>query len=443
VHAVARIDSHRRRTTSRMWQNLVPPRRACTAGDAPDAASLLFGDPGVDEEALVLARLRYLSAHEVGHTLGLMHNFAGTTFGWGSVMDYLAPNVQPKDGGLDLSDAYPTSVGSYDRLMVRWGYTPDDDPARLDRIVREGYDRGDVYPLDDDPRWAEYDWGRDPVAWLRTTQAVRRTILERFGAGQLRDGEPLYTLQERFSLAYLYHRFGIQAAQQYVGGVFQTNARKGDGQVPVQPVEPAKQREALDLLVEALSPANLEVPEHVLSSLVPAPSGLARSREEFVSEAGSVFSPLTAARVLAFLVVRPLLEPSRAARLPLTGEADAVTLDALLRRLLEATWEAPPDKHRKRAALQRVAQRVVLDAVLDLAAREDAAPEVRALVLRRLFLFGGRLDEIWRSAEAAAKAHAWTAWRDVQEFLDHPETRRSRPAPLPIPPGRPIGAALH
>src|SRR6185436_19920446 len=115
--AVARIDSHRRRTTARMWRNLQTPpppagvrSLACFAGDGPDAAALVAdGDPAL-ERALVLARLRYLSAHEVGHTLGLMHNWAATTFGWGSVMDYLAPHVEEKGGQLDLSDAYATDV---------------------------------------------------------------------------------------------------------------------------------------------------------------------------------------------------------------------------------------------------------------------------------------------------------------------------------------------
>jgi len=291
----------------------------------------------------MLQRLAYLSAHEVGHTIGLMHNFAATTFGWGSVMDYLAPNIQLKNGRFDLSDAYPKDVGSYDRLMIAWGYTPTEDPKELDRIVRDGYASGIFYPPDSDPRWAEYDWGADPVRWLATTQAVRKAILDRFGAAQLEPGQWLYELQQRFNLAYLYHRFGIQAAQQFVGGQFQSNAVAGDGQIPVAWVPAAKQREALDLLLASIEPENLDIPERILAVLVPPPSGTRRSQEQFASEAGETFSLWTAARVLAGLVVQPLLEPERAARLTLASGKEALTFDAMLGRLVASTWDAPSD----------------------------------------------------------------------------------------------------
>ncbi len=451
LHGVARIDSHRRRTTARMWQNLRPPAgaEACEAADAPDASFLAAGDPTLDEESLVLQRLAYLSAHEVGHTIGLMHNWAATTFGWGSVMDYLAPNVQVKDGRLDLSDAYPGDIGSYDRLAIQWGYTPEEDPAALDRIVRDGYAKGIFYPPDGDPRWAEYDWGADPVRWLATTQQVRKVILDRFGTAQLKPGEWVYTLQQRFNLAYLYHRFGIQAAQQFVGGQYQANAVAGDGQTPVAWVPAAKQKEAVDLLIAALSPENLDIPERILAALAPPPSGTRASREQFPSEAGDAFSLWTAARSLAALIVDPLLDPERAARLTLPAArglggpqgpppGQALSLDALLARLVLATWGAPPDASPRRAALRRIAQREVLDAMMDLAARPESAAEVRAAVHSRL----ARLKTELRgrhSTDAAAEAHLRLAEGDLSEFLEKPEVRKGRLPRPAAPPGRPIG----
>ena len=442
LHGVARIDSHRRRTTARMWENLQIPRSllSCSAADAPEYSWIAAGglSPEIGEEELVLERLRYLVAHEVGHTLGLAHNWAATTFGWGSVMDYLAPNIQPRGDRLDLSDAYPRDIGPYDRLMIHWGYAASEDPENLDRLVRDAYAAGQVYPLESDPRWAEYDWGSDPVEWLRTTQEVRRILLRRFGQGQLARGEPVSDLQSRFSLVYLYHRFGIAAAQQFVGGQFQTNALEGDGQTPTQWVPASRQHRALELLIAALSPDNLEIPERIVESLVAAPSERPATHERFVSEAGQSFSPLSAARALAGLIVDPLFAPDRAARLTLASGPDALTLAEMIRRLTAGTWGAPAPESPGRAALARVAQRAVLDGLLELAARPDASPEVRSAVFARLRRLRAEL-RARRSPDAATEEHVRMAEADLAEFLDHPEARRPRPPRPAPPPGRPIG----
>jgi len=352
-------------------------------------------------------------------------------------MDYLAPNIQLRNGRFDLSDAYPGDVGSYDRLMIRWGYTASNDPARLAEIVRDGYSKEQIYPLESDPRWAEYDWGSDPVEWLKTAQDVRAAILARFGAGQLAAGEPVHDLEERFSLAYLYHRFAIQAAQQFVGGQFQTNALAGDGQKPVAWVSPRQQRRALDLLVSALSPENLDIPDSIVAALVAPPQGERPTREQFPSEAGETFSPLTSARTLAGLIVEPLLDPARAARLTLDREAGAPRLDEVLKRLEDSTWGSPAPKSSRLAALRRVGERAVLDSSLDLAANPSASPEVRAAAWGELSRLRRRVAG--QAAPGDDEQFRALAKRDLDEFFEKPETRKNRLPGPKAPPGRPIG----
>ena len=231
-------------------------------------------------------------------------------------------------------------------------------------------------PHDSDARWNEYDWGPDGVRWLETTRAVRHVMLRRFGAAQLKPGEPYYELEKRFSLCWLYHRFAIAAAQHLVGGESVANAVAGDGQTPHAAVPAARQRAALDQLLACLDPGELDVPDAIAAALVPPPIGVARSREQIVSETGDAFSPLAAARVLAQLVIELLGAPGTRCA------ASLASGDALARR------DAAPARRgdvghggRARSAARRlrhITQTVTLEAIERLAASDQATPESRA-----------------------------------------------------------------
>ncbi len=292
-------------------------------------------------------------------------------------------------------------------------------------------------PTTGDARWAEYDFGSDAVAGLRTAVAVRTLMLSRFGAGQLRPGEPLYTLQERFTLAYLHHRFALRAVQQLVGGQLLPGAVAGDGQATATWVDAKQERAALAALIDLLSPAPLDVPETVAASLLPAPGVMPPSREQIASEAGDAFSVLTAARVLTGLVVDPLLAPDRAARLTLPRAKDALTLAETEKALVKGVLDAPAAKTPRLQALQRVAQRAVVDALIDLWVRPEASPEVRAATLATLEALRTSLAAK-RPADTAGAAHVKLLEHDLREVMTRPEARKPRVKPV-IPPGRPIG----
>ena len=412
---------------------LAPYAGADAAGFDPDRDPML---------ALALARLRQLSAHEVGHTIGLAHNFAASTQDRTSVMDYPAPLARLAGGGVDLDEAYAVGVGEWDVQAVRYGYTPDE--SALGAILAENRSRGLLFLTDTDarpagaasPAAALWDNGADAVEALRDEMDVRRAALDRFGETAVREGRPLATLEEVLVPLYLRHRYQVEATAHLVGGVSYTYTARGDGSAPPAPVPGDVQRAALDALLACVTPAALELPE-AARSIPPRPPGYGPSRELFSGRTGLTFDPVAPAETAASLVFSFLLEPSRAARLAYQPalEPGLPSFADVLDRTTEAVRSAPAATTYQ-AALRRAALTVWVEGLIGLAASEDAAPAVRARTVDHALdlateLSGGADDE-------DAVAGRWLA-DQIFRYLDREYQPTDRVSPLATPPGSPIG----
>lgn len=394
LKGMARMDSHRARTAFGIVAALTAAR---TAADTH----------------YVLGRVRQVTAHEIGHTLGLSHNYIASTRDRASLMDYPAPRVTLDAAGrVDLRAAYDDGPGAFDVLAVRWGYgifPPAVEADSLAAIVRDGLDRGLIFLSDNDarpegasdPSTNLWDDGADALGFLERQLAVRESALRTFGLQSLMPGEPVALLQERFSPLYLYHRFAVNAAAKALGGVQYRFALPGDGQDATTPVPTATQQRALQLLAGALAPEVLAIPDSVVRLFAPRPFGYEPAAEQFSGFTSPVFDELAAARTAAQLVVDAVLQKERAARLvqQRTRDATAPGFEDVVTALERATFrrvaplmsrtaeEAEQRAARKSAALVRAAERALFDRVLMLAADSSASPEVRghaALALERL-----------------------------------------------------------
>ncbi|MCI0489462.1 MAG: zinc-dependent metalloprotease [Blastocatellia bacterium] len=428
----------------------------CEFSLLPDLDYLASLDPETDSAAMSLARIRQLSAHEVGHTLGLAHNFAASTYGRASVMDYPAPMVEIKEGRLDLSNAYAAGIGEYDKFAVRYSYADfrpgANEDAELERIVEDGVARGMLFISDADTRPAGaahplsnlWDNGEDPIAMLRHEMEVRRIGLASFGLKNVPEGTPLSLLEAKLLPLYLHHRYQLQAAVKSLGGVYYTYAVKtssGPNPARVREIVPAdRQKEALDAVLDTIAPDELAIPQNIIELIPPRAFGYGGGTiESFDKRTNPVFDSVGAATIAADLALSGLLEPNRAARLIEFHARDRANPDfkEVVDEVINRTWKSRAPKDGYLAAIARAVQSLAVSRLMDLAANPNASPDVRATATEALRELGTFLK---RPSPTIPAAHRRATADDIERFLNRPDATYRKADSPGTPAGDPIGS---
>jgi hypothetical protein len=402
---------------------------------------------------MALARLRQLSAHEVGHTLGFMHNFAASVNERASVMDYPAPlaRVGP-DGSILLDQAYDRGIGPWDKMTVRFSYTqfPDsvDEPAALNAIIDEAYDKGYFYISDTDARdlggahpYAHlWDNGSNVLSALVDVMEVRERALSNFGLANLPEGRPLAQLEEVLVPLYLYHRYQVEAAVKLIGGVDYSYAVRGDARRLPEAVPGESQRAAIDALLQAVTPEALRLPANIRTQLPPRPPGYVPHRELFDGHTGLVFDPYAPAEVASGMVFDLLANAERAARLAYQEDFDPNLpgLRDVLGQVFEQVWNRRVPSDAYDAELQRIVQQTWTDALLGLATGSNVAPAVKGRVLFHL-----REIMVWLEnspgRDAETIAHRDLIYDDIRRLIERQYQAMEQQQEVSAPPGSPIG----
>ncbi|HEU4904028.1 MAG TPA: zinc-dependent metalloprotease [Flavisolibacter sp.] len=393
---------------------------------------------------MALQRLKQLAAHEVGHTLGLMHNYISSTQGRASVMDYPPPVVKLNaNGDIDLSDAYTNRIGDWDKVSITYGYAQlapgTDETTLLNKLLNDAAAKGLTFISDRDardpgglnPAAHLWDVGTTAVLGLRDVMKVRAKALSQFGEKNIRKGQPMALLEDVLVPVYLFHRYQVEAATKVIGGQQYTYAVRGDGQLVTKPVSKEEQLQALDAVLDCMDPKFLALPQRITALIPPRPAGYDYNRELFKRRTGLSFDPLAAAETAADLPLSFLFNMARLNRLA-QAEDGGFSLGDMLNTVINRTWKAPRLAGQE-GLIQEQNEQLFLTYLLAVSTSDDASFATKAVVLKAI-------EDLKNIANAQAKSNTKSKGKYLLALERIKAPEKARPTQhVVIPPGAPIG----
>ncbi len=396
---------------------------------------------------LALARIRQLSAHEIGHTLGFAHNFAASTNDRASVMDYPHPQFNIKEGNIDFTNAYATGIGDWDKVSVAYAYSdfPEgtDEETALLKILEDAQNKGLRYITDQDARprggahaYAHlWDNAKDAAQELNKVLAIRKLAIQNFSEDNIKTYEPYTVLEDVFVPLYFFHRYQTEAAAKLIGGLDYNYALKDDGQPLFSEVSRGQQLSALEAVLETLSAETLAIPEDKLKLFPPRAFGFPRTRESFKGNMGVAFDALSVAETASAFTLSLLLHPERANRLVQQKALDSeqLGLEEVIRKVLDETLRSNWEKGYQ-GELQKIVNWQVLYGLMRLAGNKQSLSQVTEVVMFEMmrlktFLEGKRIDPT-----------AILMKKEIEGFLGNPRGYEKELKTPKIPDGSPIGS---
>ncbi len=395
---------------------------------------------------LALARIRQLSAHEVGHTLGFTHNFAASTNDRASVMDYPHPQFELSDGQIKITNAYDTGIGEWDKVTVNYSYSdiPENMQERdyLNSILEDSYNKGLRFITDSDARASGgahafahlWDNGRDASEELERVLEIRKMAIENFSRDNIRNHEPYSVLEDVFVPLYFFHRYQAEAAAKLIGGLQYNYAVKGGGEDIVAYLDPKLQKKALESLLKTLSAAELAIPQEKLSLFPPRAFGYQRDRESFKSNTDVAFDAFGAPVTASDMTLNLLLHPARAERLVQQHAINSKMpgLEYVLEELINNTLKREEgDGYTK--GVQNAINFVVFEHLLNLAVNKESTSLVKAVT-------NHKIDELSNWLRNRKDPVSEEMYRNFKMFREKPEEFRVDLNIPKIPDGSPIGS---